>query len=65
VVCHGDACAPNTLIAAEGRWSGHVDLGMLGTADRWARARQGEITKTFLAGKHFISIATKSFPDHG
>jgi kanamycin kinase len=36
VVCHGDACAPNTLIAADGRWSGHVDLGMLGTADRWA-----------------------------
>lgn len=36
VVCHGDACAPNTLIAADGHWSGHVDLGLLGTADRWA-----------------------------
>jgi kanamycin kinase len=36
VVCHGDACAPNTLITADGRWSGHVDLGLLGTADRWA-----------------------------
>lgn len=36
VVCHGDACAPNTLIGAGGRWSGHVDLGALGTADRWA-----------------------------
>jgi kanamycin kinase len=35
VVCHGDACAPNTLIEA-GRWSGHVDLGSLGTGDRWA-----------------------------
>lgn len=36
VVCHADACAPNTLIGADGRCSGHVDLGRLGTADRWA-----------------------------
>jgi kanamycin kinase len=36
VVCHGDSCAPNTLIGADGRWSGHVDLGELGVADRWA-----------------------------
>src|SRR5207248_3950365 len=35
VVCHGDACAPNTIIDA-GTWSGHVDLGCLGLADRWA-----------------------------
>ena len=36
VVCHGDSCAPNTLLTADGRCSGHVDLGELGVADRWA-----------------------------
>jgi aminoglycoside phosphotransferase len=36
VVCHGDACPPNTLLTDDGRWSGHVDLGLLGIADRWA-----------------------------
>lgn len=36
VVCHGDACAPNTLLTCDGNWSGHVDLGTLGVADRWA-----------------------------
>jgi kanamycin kinase len=36
VVCHGDACAPNTLIGDDGSCCGHVDLGDLGVADRWA-----------------------------
>lgn len=36
VVCHGDACSPNTLIADDGEWCGHVDFGDLGIADRWA-----------------------------
>jgi kanamycin kinase len=36
VVCHGDACAPNTLVADDGAPAGHVDLGTLGVADRWA-----------------------------
>ena len=36
VVCHGDACAPNTILSDAGQWSGHVDLGAMGTADRWA-----------------------------
>jgi kanamycin kinase len=36
VVCHGDACAPNTLIDEFDRYCGHVDLGELGVADRWA-----------------------------
>ncbi|MGO2748063.1 phosphotransferase [Microbacterium sp.] len=36
VVCHGDACAPNTLLDDRGAPAGHVDLAALGTADRWA-----------------------------
>ncbi|MFI5036696.1 MAG: phosphotransferase [Acidimicrobiales bacterium] len=36
VVCHGDACAPNTLIGEDGRWVGHVDLDQLGVGDRWS-----------------------------
>jgi kanamycin kinase len=35
VVCHGDACAPNTILD-DGAFRGHVDLGALGVADRWA-----------------------------
>lgn len=35
VVCHADACCPNTLIADDGHWIAHVDLGLLGTGDRW------------------------------
>ncbi|MDH4352663.1 MAG: aminoglycoside 3'-phosphotransferase [Actinomycetota bacterium] len=36
VVCHGDACAPNTVLDDAGHVTGHVDLGSLGVADRWA-----------------------------
>ena len=36
VLVHGDACAPNTLISPEGRWTGNVDFGDLGVGDRWA-----------------------------
>lgn len=36
VVCHGDACMPNTLIGDDGQPLAHVDLAALGVADRWA-----------------------------
>lgn len=35
VVCHGDACAPNTLVGDDGQPVGIVDLGTLGVGDRW------------------------------
>lgn len=36
VVCHGDACCPNTLLDSEGEPLAYIDLGALGVADRWA-----------------------------
>lgn len=36
VVCHGDMCPPNTIICSQGQCTGHVDLGSMGMADRWA-----------------------------
>jgi len=36
VLVHGDACAPNTLISADGAWVGNVDFGDLAVGDRWA-----------------------------
>jgi kanamycin kinase len=36
VVVQGDPCAPNTVIGPDARFAGHVDLGSLGTGDRWA-----------------------------
>ncbi len=36
VVVQGDPCAPNTIIGPDARFAGHVDLGSLGAADRWA-----------------------------
>ncbi|OSC41468.1 phosphotransferase [Mycobacterium decipiens] len=36
VVCHGDACSPNTVLDDDGGCCGHVDFGDLGVADRWA-----------------------------
>lgn len=36
VVCHGDACAPNTLLDDAGGVVGHVDMGEVGVGDRWA-----------------------------
>lgn len=36
VVCHGDPCAPNTLVAESGEFAAIVDVARVGVADRWA-----------------------------
>ncbi|KXZ57650.1 hypothetical protein Mlaev_02840 [Microbacterium laevaniformans] len=38
VVCHGDACCPNTLLDDDGRFSAHVDLGEWNYGPGWERA---------------------------
>ena len=50
VVCHGDACAPNTLLDAHGRPLAHVDLGALGVADRWADIAVAAMSTTWNYG---------------
>jgi len=50
VVCHGDTCAPNTLLDEGGRWSGHVDFGTMGVADRWADLAIATLSTTWNYG---------------
>jgi kanamycin kinase len=51
VVCHGDACCPNTLIGDDGRWAAHVDLGTLGLGDRWADIAVASMSTTWNYGE--------------
>lgn len=53
VVCHGDACAPNTLVDDDGHWCGHVDLAALGVADRWADLAVASWSATWNYGPAF------------
>lgn len=67
VVCHGDACSPNTLITDDGRWSGHVDLGDLGVADRWADIAVATMSTEWNYGPGWESTLLDAYgiaPDH-
>lgn len=55
VVCHGDACAPNTLLAGDGSTAGHVDLGSLGTGDLWADLAVAALSTRWNYGPGFES----------
>lgn len=61
VVCHGDACVPNTLITADGRFAGHVDLGDLGVADRWADLAVGTWSTEWNYGPGWEELYLESY----
>jgi kanamycin kinase len=67
VVCHGDACVPNTLIADDGTFVGHVDLGDLGVADRWADLAVATWSTEWNYGPGWADLYLESYgiePDH-
>lgn len=68
VVCHGDTCAPNTLIDDRGRWSGHVDFGTMGVADRWADLAIATLSTTWNYGPGWEQAVLDAYgigPDPG
>ncbi|WP_322098078.1 aminoglycoside 3'-phosphotransferase [Nakamurella alba] len=61
VVCHGDACAPNTLLDEDGTPVAHVDLGRLGTGDRWADLAIASLSCTWNYGPGFEELLVESY----
>lgn len=61
VVCHGDACAPNTLLTDAGEFAAHVDLGRLGVADRWADIAIGAWSTEWNFGAGWDGLFYKSY----
>jgi len=67
VVCHGDACAPNTLLDAHGAPLAHVDLAALGTADRWADIAVASMSTEWNYGPGWEEALIEAYglePDH-
>lgn len=66
VVCHGDYCPPNVLVAGSGV-TGYVDLGELGVADRWWDVAVGAWSAEWNFGPTFEMPFYESYgidPDH-
>lgn len=64
VVCHGDPCAPNTLLSSHGSWLGIVDCGTVGTADRWADLAVATWSLAWNFGDEVAPTLERSFFDH-
>jgi kanamycin kinase len=60
VVCHGDYCPPNIIIAG-GEVSGFVDLGELGVADRWWDLAVGSWSMTWNFGPDWEEPFLRSY----
>lgn len=61
VVVHGDACAPNTLIGADGCWSASVDVGDLGVGDRWADLAVAAVSLGWNYGEGFAPLLLREY----
>lgn len=61
VVCHGDACMPNTLLREDGTVAGHVDLAALGTADRWADIAVASMSTIWNFGEGWDDVLIEAY----
>lgn len=61
VVCHGDACAPNTLLDEKGEPAAHVDLGALGVADRWADLAVASLSTVWNYGEGWEDVLIEAY----
>ncbi|HWV47976.1 MAG TPA: aminoglycoside 3'-phosphotransferase [Microbacterium sp.] len=61
VVCHGDACMPNTLLDDTGRPIAHVDMAALGTGDRWADITVASMSTEWNVGPGFDDLLIEAY----
>ncbi|MFT4147469.1 MAG: aminoglycoside 3'-phosphotransferase [Micrococcaceae bacterium] len=61
VVCHGDACAPNTLLNKDGKFAATIDVEQLGVADRWADLAVATMSLTWNYSEYDETIFWESY----